>query len=41
MLIGSYALDWIILIALGVIGVILGNVSPNKRLFSLADPNIS
>lgn len=39
--IGSYALDWIILIATGVVGVILGNVTPNKRYFSLADPNIS
>ncbi|KAI1075062.1 PAP2 superfamily-domain-containing protein [Whalleya microplaca] len=39
--IGSYVFDWIILIVVGVIGVVLGNVTPNKRYFSLQDPNIS
>ena len=37
----SYVFDWIILIVVGVIGLILGNVTPNKRPFSLQDPNIS
>ncbi|OTB03077.1 hypothetical protein M426DRAFT_61120 [Hypoxylon sp. CI-4A] len=39
--IGSYVFDWLILIVVGVVGVILGNVTPNKRPFSLQDPNIS
>ncbi|KAI1415686.1 acid phosphatase/Vanadium-dependent haloperoxidase [Hypoxylon sp. FL1857] len=39
--IGSYVFDWLILIVVGVIGVVLGNVTPNKRPFSLQDPNIS
>ncbi|KAH9908666.1 PAP2 superfamily-domain-containing protein [Xylariomycetidae sp. FL2044] len=39
--IGSYVLDWIILIAVGVVGVVLGEITPNKRHFSLQDPNIS
>ncbi|KAI1386958.1 acid phosphatase/Vanadium-dependent haloperoxidase [Hypoxylon trugodes] len=39
--VGSYAFDWIILIVVGVIGVVLGNITPNKRPFSLQDPNIS
>lgn len=37
----SYALDWVILIAVGVVGTILGNISPNMRTFSLQDLNIS
>ncbi|KAJ1333931.1 diacylglycerol diphosphate phosphatase [Microdochium nivale] len=37
----SYALDWIILIAVGVVGTILGNITPNMRTFSLQDLNIS
>lgn len=41
MVIGSYVFDWLILIAVGVVGVVLGNVTPNKRPFSLQDPNIS
>lgn len=39
--VGSYVFDWLILIVVGVVGVILGNVTPNKRPFSLQDPNIS
>ncbi|KAK6958174.1 hypothetical protein Daesc_000969 [Daldinia eschscholtzii] len=39
--IGSYVFDWLILIVVGIVGVILGNVTPNKRPFSLQDPNIS
>ncbi|KAL7628271.1 hypothetical protein AAE478_002470 [Parahypoxylon ruwenzoriense] len=39
--IASYVFDWSILVAVGVVGLILGNVSPNKRHFSLQDPNIS
>jgi hypothetical protein len=41
MVIASYAFDWIILVALGVVGYILGNVTPNKRPFNLEDPDIS
>jgi hypothetical protein len=37
----SYALDWILLIACGFIALGLGYVTPNKRPFSLTDPNIS
>lgn len=37
----SYALDWVILIALGIVSLILGEIEPNKRPFSLNDPNIS
>ncbi len=37
----SYVFDWIILIAVGIVGVVLGDVTPNKRPFSLQDPNIS
>ncbi len=40
-LILSYVLDWSVLIAVGVVGTILGNITPNKRPFSLEDPNIS
>lgn len=39
--IASYVFDWAILIAAGVIGYIMGEVTPNKRPFSLSDPNIS
>lgn len=37
----SYVLDWIILIIVGVVGLILNNITPNKRPFNLEDPNIS
>ena len=37
----SYVLDWAILVVVGVVGLILGKVTPNKRPFSLLDPNIS
>lgn len=40
-LIISYALDWIILIVLGCVSLVLGKIEPNKRPFSLADPDIS
>ncbi|KAH8889530.1 PAP2-domain-containing protein [Thozetella sp. PMI_491] len=40
-LILSYVFDWAILIAVGVVATILGNITPNKRPFSLDDPNIS
>jgi hypothetical protein len=39
--IASYVFDWAILIAVGVVGLVLGNITPNKRPFSLEDPNIS
>ncbi|KAI2629367.1 acid phosphatase/Vanadium-dependent haloperoxidase [Xylaria nigripes] len=37
----SYVFDWLIMVAVGVVGLILGNVTPNKRPFSLLDANIS
>lgn len=37
----SYATDWICLIAAGLVGVFLGNITPNKRPFRLDDPNIA
>ncbi|KAM7202434.1 PAP2 superfamily domain containing protein [Rhypophila sp. PSN 637] len=39
--IASYVFDWAILIAAAAIGYIMGEVSPNKRPFSLQDPNIA
>jgi hypothetical protein len=36
----SYITDWLCLIAAGVVGTILGNVTPNKRPFRIDDPNI-
>ncbi|KAG6216282.1 hypothetical protein E4U50_006138 [Claviceps purpurea] len=40
-LLASYALDWIVLIAITVAGGFLGRIEPNKRPFALDDPNIS
>ncbi|KAK8138148.1 hypothetical protein PG984_001528 [Apiospora sp. TS-2023a] len=40
-LIASYATDWIVLIAADAVGFFLGNITPNRRPFSLDDPNIS
>ncbi|KAK7988185.1 lipid transporter atnI [Apiospora arundinis] len=40
-LVASYALDWIVLIAADAVGFYLGNITPNRRPFSLQDPNIS
>lgn len=40
-LVASYVSDWIILVVFGIVGMILGNMTPNKRPFSLQDPNIS
>ncbi|KAK3310290.1 PAP2 superfamily-domain-containing protein [Chaetomium strumarium] len=37
----SYVFDWVVLIAFGVIGYILGDITPNKRPFSLDDRNIA
>ncbi|KAK5634735.1 hypothetical protein RRF57_010448 [Xylaria bambusicola] len=37
----SYAFDWLIMVVVGLIGYFLGNVTPNKRPFSLLDPNIA
>ncbi|KAG5925815.1 hypothetical protein E4U53_003225 [Claviceps sorghi] len=40
-LLASYALDWIVLVAITVAGGFLGRIEPNKRPFALNDPNIS
>jgi hypothetical protein len=40
-LIASYVTDWACLIAAGVVGTVLGNVTPTRRPFYLNDPNIS
>ncbi|KAI0508512.1 acid phosphatase/Vanadium-dependent haloperoxidase [Xylaria bambusicola] len=37
----SYAFDWLIMVVVGLIGYFLGEVTPNKRPFSLLDPNIA
>lgn len=37
----SYISDWIVLIIVAVIGFVIGDLTPNKRPFSLEDPNIS
>ncbi|KAK5651764.1 hypothetical protein OQA88_11726 [Cercophora sp. LCS_1] len=37
----SYVFDWIILIIAAGIGYVLGDVTPNKRHFSLIDPEIA
>ncbi|OAA39717.1 PAP2 domain containing protein [Metarhizium rileyi] len=40
-LFASYALDWIVLVVITVAAGFLGRIEPNKRPFSLNDPNIS
>lgn len=37
----SYVVDWLILLAFAAIGYVLGDIEPNKRPFSLEDPNIA
>jgi membrane-associated phospholipid phosphatase len=37
----SYVFDWVLLIAIGAGSTVLGHIEPNKRPFSLSDPNIS
>ncbi|KXH35221.1 hypothetical protein CSIM01_11175 [Colletotrichum simmondsii] len=37
----SYAIDWVLLIAFAVAGLLLGNLSPQKRPFNLENPDIS
>ncbi|KAI8956409.1 acid phosphatase/Vanadium-dependent haloperoxidase [Xylaria longipes] len=37
----SYAFDWLIMVVVGLTGYFLGNVTPNKRPFSLLDTNIA
>lgn len=40
-LIASYVSDWIVLVVFFVVGLLVGNLTPLKRPFSLEDPNIS
>ncbi|KAJ6790099.1 hypothetical protein PWT90_02103 [Aphanocladium album] len=40
-LVASYIFDWILLVGLAVGSYVLGNIKPNFRNFSLADPNIA
>ncbi|OLN92892.1 putative lipid phosphate phosphatase 3, chloroplastic [Colletotrichum chlorophyti] len=40
-LIGSYVADWVVLAIAGGIAAVLGFIEPNKRPFSVLDPNIS
>ncbi|KAM0259556.1 hypothetical protein ACHAQJ_003282 [Trichoderma viride] len=40
-LISSYVLDWIVLVIVVAVGYVLGVITPNKRPFSLVDPDIS
>lgn len=37
----SYVFDWVVLIVAAGIGAVLDRIEPNKRPFSLTDPNIS
>jgi hypothetical protein len=37
----SYVFDWIVLAAFAAIGYVLGDITPNKRPFSLDDRNIA
>ncbi|KAK3383885.1 PAP2 superfamily-domain-containing protein [Lasiosphaeria ovina] len=39
--IASYVFDWAVLIVAAAVGAILGDITPNKRPFSLEDPDIS
>jgi hypothetical protein len=41
MLAASYVSDWLCLIAAGLVGTFLGNITPNKRPFRVDDPNIA
>ncbi|EGX96486.1 PAP2 domain containing protein [Cordyceps militaris CM01] len=40
-LIASYIVDWILVAGLAIGSYVLGNIKPNFRNFSLADPNIA
>ncbi|KAK9794469.1 putative PAP2 superfamily-domain-containing protein [Seiridium cardinale] len=40
-LVVSYVTDWLCLIAAGLVGAFLGNITPNKRPFRLDDANIA
>jgi hypothetical protein len=40
-LVASYVSDWLAIIGLGIAGLFMGNVTPNKRPFSLTDRDIS
>jgi uncharacterized membrane protein len=40
-LIFSYVLDWVVIILTAVVGAVFSIITPNKRPFSLADPDIS
>lgn len=37
----SYVLDWTVLIVVGIVSYIIGDLEPHKRPFSLTDPDIS
>ena len=37
----SYVFDWCVLVAFAAIGYVLGDITPNKRPFSLDDRNIA
>ncbi|KAK3941860.1 PAP2-domain-containing protein [Diplogelasinospora grovesii] len=41
LLTASYVFDWAILVIAAVVGYVLGNITPNKRPFSLEDRDIS
>ncbi|KAJ9157371.1 Pap2 domain containing protein [Pleurostoma richardsiae] len=40
-LISSYVFDWVVIIVAAAVGFVLGDIDPNKRPFSLEDPDIS
>jgi hypothetical protein len=37
----SYGFDWLVLVVFAVVGYVLGNLTPNKRPFSLDDRDIA
>src|SRR3954462_7029877 len=37
----SYVFDWIVIIAAAAVGAVFSIITPNKRPFSLVDPDIS
>ncbi|KAI9789231.1 MAG: hypothetical protein M1833_002440 [Piccolia ochrophora] len=37
----SYVLDWVIVVAAGIVGAVLSRIEPAKRAFNLANPDLS
>ncbi|KAL3450207.1 phosphatidic acid phosphatase type 2/haloperoxidase [Aspergillus insuetus] len=37
----SYVFDWVVIVVVGIVSYIIGDLEPHKRPFSITDPNIS